>query len=127
MYKSIVRQLAFHVERQDKFTQVHHSDVSGQSGLFARIARSTLERAHILQSVQLVQTLLLNIFGESESSRPSGVMCEPSVSLEDSELVATPLGANDRNNVESDAPKLDRERDFVSLSQLCGSAALRGT
>ena len=36
-----MKQFAHHVERPDISAQVHHSDVSGQSSLTARIARST--------------------------------------------------------------------------------------
>ena len=41
MYNFVVQQIAHHVERQDTSVQVHHSDVSGQSGSIARTARST--------------------------------------------------------------------------------------
>ena len=41
MYDVVVQQIEHRVVRQDISAQVHHSDVSGQSGYNARIARST--------------------------------------------------------------------------------------
>ena len=41
MYDVVVQQIEHRVVRQDFSAQVHHSDVSGQSGFSARIARST--------------------------------------------------------------------------------------
>ena len=41
VYDSFVQKIAHHVERQHLFAQVHHFDVSGQSGSIARTARST--------------------------------------------------------------------------------------
>ena len=67
----------------------------------------------------------LDIFGENEFSHPRRVMCEPTVSMLSvqrfcwawkTENLSTPLAANDRNDVESDAPKLDRETSFIDRS-----------
>ena len=41
MYDVVVQQIEHRVVRQDISAQVHHADVSGQSGCNARIARST--------------------------------------------------------------------------------------
>ena len=41
MYDAVVQQIALCVVRQDFSAQVHHSDVSGQSGFNSRMARST--------------------------------------------------------------------------------------
>ena len=42
MSNSVVQPMARHVERQDISAQVHHSNLSGQCGSIARIARSTV-------------------------------------------------------------------------------------
>ena len=44
MYNSVVQHIAHHVEQQKISAQVHHSDVSGQSGSIARTARSRAGR-----------------------------------------------------------------------------------
>ena len=41
MYNSVVQHIEHHVEQQKISAQVHHSNVSGQSGSNARVARST--------------------------------------------------------------------------------------
>ena len=41
MYDAVAQEIAHRVVRQDRSAQVHHSDVSGQSGYHARKARST--------------------------------------------------------------------------------------
>ena len=49
------RLMHFDAERQDISAQVHHSDVSGQSGSIARAARSTGHESSLIQNESEIQ------------------------------------------------------------------------
>ena len=49
MYKSVVQQIAHHVERQDISAQVHQADVKGRSGSIVKTARSTGHEPNLIQ------------------------------------------------------------------------------
>ena len=74
----MVQHIAHQVEGQEKSAQVRHSDVSGESGSFVRMARSTRHEPNLIQnesgttllSVEATPTFMSVAVGEDD---PMGV------------------------------------------------------
>ena len=84
MYNSVVQQIEGHVVPQDISAHGHHSDVSGQSGCVARMARSTgyepnlskIKVATNRSAAQMISRDIENNFETNSSYQQRGLLSE---------------------------------------------------
>ena len=70
MFDAVLQQMAHHVDRKDLSAQVHHSDVSGQSGSIARTACSTGDVPNFVQDEN--GTMFMSI-ADGDDEDPVGI------------------------------------------------------